>query len=80
MGIVGDLWVLVGVYGGNLGNDDFGFKRRIPARLPSKSGPIVEIMSVVRGGGLEPPRLSAYAPQAESLPSMTPIFSGETWG
>jgi hypothetical protein len=45
----------------------YGFRNilsLIPARLPSKSGPTVDLMSSVRGGGLEPPRLSAYAPQA----------------
>jgi hypothetical protein len=46
-----DLWGLVGVYVVNLGNADFVFYRRIPARLPSKNGPTVDLMSSVRGGG-----------------------------
>ena len=37
-----DLWVLVGVYGGNQWICVLGVFRIIPARLPSKIGPTVD--------------------------------------
>ena len=41
-----------GAYVGFIIIVDFGVLRGTPARLPSKNGPTVDLMSSVRGGGL----------------------------